>query len=351
MEFDGRFRQFSENLDDFEARLEGISNVREKVEELESFFPAAREEIDNLKSTIDSDIEEKLKHLAKQYEDLLGKLDEKIEPVRLELNEKFRQFSESLDTFEAKLEGSGDVRAKVKEIEGFLPAAKQEIENLKSVINSDIKEKLKPLTEQYKYLSERIDLKIKPVRMEFDGKFRQFSERLDTFETSLEKSGEVREKVKELESFLPVAKEEIENLKSTIDLHIEKKLKPLTDQYKDISEKLEVKIELIILELDGKFRQLSEGLDSFEVRLEKTGEVRDKVKELESFLPAAKEEIENLKSTIEWDIEKKLKPLTEQYNGLLEKLDVKIEPIPAANLTEKSGSFLKISIISKPGLK
>ena len=89
------------------------------LRELESFLPAAKEEIENLKLTIDSDIEEKLRPLAERYEELLGKLDGKIEPVRLEFDEKLRRFSENLDIFEARLENSGDVRESLRNSKVF----------------------------------------------------------------------------------------------------------------------------------------------------------------------------------------------------------------------------------------
>ena len=96
MEFDEKLRRFSESLEIFEARLESPNesgDVREKVKEFENFLPAVREEMENLKSNIDSDIEEKLKPLNELFKDFSGKLDEKIEPVRMEFDERFRQFS------------------------------------------------------------------------------------------------------------------------------------------------------------------------------------------------------------------------------------------------------------------
>ena len=107
-----------------------------------------REEVENLKSAVDSEIEENLKTLTGRHVELLEKLDGKIEPVRMEFDEKFRELSESLEIFEARLESSGDVREKVKEFESFLPAAREEMENLRFIIESDIEEKLKTLTGQ-----------------------------------------------------------------------------------------------------------------------------------------------------------------------------------------------------------
>ena len=79
----------------------------------------------------------------------------------------------------------------------------------------------------------------KQVFLEFDGKLRQFSERLDSLETRpgvAGESGDVREKTEELEDFLLVAREEIENLKLAVDSDIEEKLKPLNELFKDFSE-------------------------------------------------------------------------------------------------------------------
>ena len=55
---------------------------------------------------------------------LLEKLDVKIEPVRMEFDEKLRRFSENLDIFEARLEKSGDVREKLEGTRKFSSGCK-----------------------------------------------------------------------------------------------------------------------------------------------------------------------------------------------------------------------------------